>query len=161
MAVLKKSSPWVAFYREVDALFKHDDDVFVVFDEENYELCIYVNGESKASAIDFMMPKAKVFGNITVSVKVIPANEYDIDKFKDMDLAEIAHSAFDGNDAVEDIVSFEMPFISLVYVVFEKSVVQYFDDNIGDINGNCSTLYETIAKNVFNDVGLRFCTSNI
>ena len=28
------------------------------------------------------------------------------------------------------------------------------------LNGNCSTLYETIAKNVFNDVGIKFCTSN-
>ena len=161
MAVLKKSSPWMAFYREVDALFKYDDDVFVVFDEENFCLKIYVNGNLKPNAIQYMMPTERVFGNITINIEVIPANAEEVDNLKNVDLVEIAHEAFNGNGAVEDIIEIEMPFISLVYVVFEKSVVQYFDDNIGDINGNCSTLYETIAKNVFNDVGLRFCTSNI
>lgn len=40
-----------------------------------------------------------------------------------------------------------------------KEVVQYFNDNIGDINGNCSTLYEIIARDIFPNVnGIYFCT---
>ena len=35
MAIIRKSAPWVTYYREVDALFKKDKEVLVVFDEEN------------------------------------------------------------------------------------------------------------------------------
>ena len=39
----------------------------------------------------------------------------------------------------------------LHYVVFKNRVVQYWSDNLGDINGNTSTLYENIARDVFGE----------
>ena len=46
-----------------------------------------------------------------------------------------------------------MPFAinSFTYVVFEKEVVQYWNDNLGDINGLRSTLYQDLAKEIFAD----------
>ena len=44
-------------------------------------------------------------------------------------------------------------------MVFQNKVVQYFSDNMQDINGFTSTLYQEIAKELFGvDGGLYFCT---
>ena len=32
---MKLSSPWVEFYRKIEALFEQDDEVKVVYEEEN------------------------------------------------------------------------------------------------------------------------------
>ena len=48
----------------------------------------------------------------------------------------------------------------MTYVVFVKEVVQYFNDDLGDANGVCSTLYQDIAKRLFTSTeGVFFCTN--
>lgn len=158
MAIIKKSAPWITYYREVNALFEFDDDVFVVFDEQSCVLNIYVEGEVKASAIQYLMPTEKEFGSVTLVIRVTPSNKESYMVIASNPLS-VATDAFRDNDAVVAVTDISGVF-PLVYVIFKKRVVQYFDDNLGDINGNCSTLYETMAKNVFNDVGIKFCTSN-
>lgn len=158
MAIIKKSAPWITYYKEVNALFEFDDDVFVVFDEGSCVLNIYVEGEAKASAIQYLMPTEKEFGNITLVIRVTPSNKGNYMANASNPLS-VATDAFRDNGAVVAVTDISGVF-PLVYVIFKKRVVQYFDDNIGDINGNCSTLYETMAKNVFNDVGIKFCTSH-
>lgn len=157
MAIIKKSAPWVTYYREVDALFKKDEEVFVVFDEENVELRIYVNNQSKASAIQYLMPTEKEFGNVILKIEVIPANGMRMRNVDETNILDIVCDAFRENDAVYTVTGV-MSMFDLIYVIFRKEVVQYFDDNLGDINGNCSTLYEVIARDVFRDVGVKFCT---
>ena len=46
----------------------------------------------------------------------------------------------------------------LTYVVLKKEVVQFFNDNLNDIHGLETTLYQTIAKDVFDGTGVFFCT---
>ena len=157
MAILTKSSPWVTYYKEVDALFKKDKEVLVVFDEENIELKIYVNNQEKASAIQYLIPNEKNFGNVILKIKVIPSNGKQLRDVRTTNIVDIASDAFRGNNAVFAVTDVRAVF-DLVYVIFRKEVVQYFDDNIGDINGNYSTLYEVIARDVFNDVGIKYCT---
>lgn len=157
MAIIKKSAPWVTYYREVNELFKKDKDVFVVFDEENVELKIYVKDQIKASAIQYLMPTEKEFGNVVIKIDVIPANGKELREVSTSNIVTIACDAFRDNDAVYMVTDVSAMF-DLVYVVFRKEVVQFFDDNIGDINGNCSTLYEVIARDVFEDIGIKYCT---
>jgi len=158
MAIIKKSAPWVTYYKELNELFRNDDDVLVVYDEDDNTINVYVEGEAKASAIQYLLPTEKEFGNVTLVIRVTPSN-----KGKYMvnvnNLLSVATDAFRDNDAVVAVTDISDVF-PLVYVIFKKRIVQYFDDNLGDVNGNCSTLYETMAKNVFNDVGIKFCTSN-
>ncbi len=158
MAIIKKSAPWVTYYKELNELFREDDDVLVIYDEDDNMISVYVEGEAKASAIQYLLPTEKKFGNVTLFVNVIPSNKgsYMVNA---SNLLSVATDAFRDNDAVVAVTDISGVF-PLVYVVFKKKVVQYFDDNLGDINGNRSTLYETMAKNVFNDVRIRFCTSN-
>ena len=157
MAIIKKSSPWVTYYRGVDAPFKKDKEVFVVFDEENIELKIYVNGQAKADAIRCLMPLEKEFGGVTLKIDVIPSNGSQLRGINTTNILTIACDAFLNNDAVYGVTDVRAMF-DLVYVVFRKEVVQFFDDNIGDINGNCSTLYEAIARDIFEDIGIKYCT---
>lgn len=157
MAIIKKSAPWITYYREVDALFKKDKEVFVVFDEENVELKIYVNNQSKADAIRCLMPLEREFGNVSLKINVIPSDGTQLRGLSTRNILTIACDAFLNNDAVYGVTDVSAMF-DLVYVVFRKEVVQFFDDNIGDINGNCSTLYEAIARDVFEDIGIKYCT---
>ncbi len=157
MAIISKSAPWVTYYRKVDALFKKDDEVLVVFDEENLVLKLYVDDQTKAEALGVLLPVEKVFGNVTLSIEVIPPN---IKSTKiNIEPLDIASNAFRDNNAVY-MVRDVSGILNIVYVIFRKAVVQFFDDNLGDINGNCSTLYEMIARDVFEDVGIKYCTDD-
>ena len=55
----------------------------------------------------------------------------------------------------------ETPMGSFHYAVFQSKVVQFFNDDMSDINGNCTTLYQEIAKDVFSGraEGVFFCTA--
>lgn len=158
MAIIKKSAPWVTCYKEINELFKEDDDVFVVYEEDDNTVNVYVEDETKASAIRYLLPTEKEFGNVTLFINVLPSNKgnYMVNVANPI---TVATDAFRNNDAVVAVTDVSCVF-PIAYVVFKRKVVQYFDDNLSDINGNCSTLYETMAKNIFNDVGIKFCTSN-
>ena len=133
MARVKLSAPWDEFYNEVNELFRYDDEVRVVFFEEQKTIKLYVD-----------------------NIEVIPSN-----KEKKTELTRNIWSvAFTGNTAVSFIYTIDGIFSNpLTYVVFLNEVVQYFNDNLGDINGNRSTLYEDIARDVFENVDATFfCT---
>lgn len=150
---MKLSSPWVEFYREIEALFAQDDDVKVMYDEENNEVKLYVDNVRKADALTQLLPTEKTFGNVTLKVTVVPANDAEVSK------ADLIAEAFDGNPALSYVQHVEAVIGSFDYAVFQNKVVQFFDDNLSDINGNKSTLYESIARDIFGtDAGVFFCT---
>ena len=150
---MKLAAPWLTFYNEVKALFKEDPEVKVTFDEEKYELALYVENGRKADALTQLMPTEKDFGNVKVQIKVVPAD----DAPTKVDLFE---EAFYGNPALSYVWQAKTPFgDEFDYIVFDHKVVQFYNDNIRDVNGNKTTLFEDIARDVFGeDVNLCFCT---
>ena len=153
---VKLSSPWIDYVHKLEAFFQKDPDVNIVFnDGEERKINIYVEKAAKAEALEELLPTDKTFGNVTVAINVIPANFGEkIDLFR---------NAFEGNDAVSYIETISPPFTSnpFHYIVFQKEVVQYWNDNLGDINGVRSTLYQDLAKEIFEDLdlsGIYFCT---
>ena len=160
MATFHMSSPWVIFYRQVEALFKYDPEVHVVYDEAENHIKLYVDSSNKAAALSVLLPENKTFGNITMRVSVIPANaeeEYDYSNANKETLYDVA---FDGNGAYSFSCTINGIFSNnLTYVVWKKQVVQYHTDDLGDYYGQCSTLYQNIAKDVFGETeGVFFCT---
>ena len=152
----KLSPPWVNFYREIAALFEQDPEVKVVYDEESYVIQLYVGNGRKADALAKLLPAEKDFGNVQVHIAVIPANENTGDPMGDF------RDAFAGNPVVDNIVSMDTPFGKMNYVVFIPQVAQYYNDDISDLYGNRTTLFQEIAKDVFSDShGVNFCTDNI
>lgn len=156
---LKLSPPWVTFVNEIKALFEQDPQVRVVYDNDDVEVKLYVDGSEKAEAISRILPTSKLFGAVTLNITVIPSNQMTNNLGKST-LGIIFDTAFDGNPVYSFSKSIDSIFSNvLTYVVFKNEVVQFFNDNLNDIYGNVSTLYQEIACDVF-DVGgsVFFCT---
>lgn len=155
MEKVKLSAPWVTFAHEINALFENDPQVHVLYNDADNVLSIYVDNQAKADALMKLIPEEKVFGNVTMKINIIPAN-------KEETKISLFETAFAGNPAVEQVYSAETPFGQMNYVIFKKEVVQFYNDQMDDINGNKSTLFQNIAEDVFDDhLGVYFCTSPI
>lgn len=151
--MLKLSPPWVTFMHELSALFNQDPDINIKCDDEEPRIKLYVKTAGKAEALAKLLPVEKEFGNVVLKIEVIPANEED----KPVDLIR---RAFEGNPVLEQVASVPSPYGEISYAVFKKEVVQFYNDQMDDAYGNKNTLYQEIAKDVFNQQdGVYFCTS--
>ena len=153
MKEMKIVAPWTNFYREIQALFGSDPDVEIEYDETTPSVTLKVDGTDKAEAIAELLPMEKTFGNVTLYIYVVPAN-------KEKTRIGLFMDAFAGNPAFSYAASVEgVSSNAFHYVVFKNKVVQYYNDDLSDINGLCSTLYQEIAKDVFDEEkGVYFCT---
>lgn len=156
MAKLKLSAPWIIFYKEIEAMFKFDPAVKVIYDEDKNEVKLYVEGAQKADALTQLLPTEKAFGNVVMKITVVPANKLKAVK------EGLYEAAFEGNSALSYVRSATGIFTNpITYVVFKKEVVQFWTDDLGDINGLRSTLYQDIAKDIFGETqGIFFCTDD-
>ncbi len=151
---LKISAPWILYYKAIEALFAKDQAVKTAYDDENKVIKLYVDGDRKAEALAQLLPKEKNFGDVIVKIEVIPANEMKTQ-------ADLFKAAFEGNGAFAYIAKNTDPLLgNAYYLVFRKKVVQYWGDNLNDIKGNISTLFEDIARTVFEDSEVFFCTES-
>ena len=153
---LKLSPPWVKFAKEIEMLFSKDPEVRVTYDEDAVEVTLYVENEEKAEAISKLLPSTKTFVEVELKITVLPAN------ILQQNNASLFVKAFDGNPVLSYTLVKEGYFSNpMTYIVFAKEVVQFFNDDLGDVYGNCSTLYQDIAKDVFGSVdGIFFCTDD-
>lgn len=152
MAKMNLSAPWDIYYRQVEALFAKDPEIDVVYDEDAKEIKVCVENPVKADALEKLLPATKNFGGVELRITVVPANDQESP-------ASLYEKAFYGNPAFSGIVESEGSF-KATYVVFKPEVVQYFTDDISDISGYESTVYEDIAREVFanGNPGAFFCT---
>lgn len=155
------TAPWITLFNEYKAMFAKDPNVKVAFEEykdDRKYITLYVTGDKKAKALEKLLPSEVKFGNIVVKIVVKLAN-----KLADEDIVQLFREAFDGNEAVSSIQIISNPFVlKAAYIVFKKKVVQFYNDNFTDINGNCSTLYQEIAKDIFEiHDEICFCTSAV
>lgn len=157
MASIGLTTPWGEFYNEVQAFFKLDPEVRVIFNDETKELKLLVENGEKASALDALLPDELPFGNVTVDIKVVPANGVNPTIPR-----SIYSAAFTNNAAVDDIYTIEGVFDrTLTYIVFRKEVVQYYTDDLGDYYGVRSTLFEDIAREIFTEAEGVFYSTNV
>ena len=168
MANLKLISPWRNYYHEIQAFFKEDPYVTVVFDEDNMEIKLFVQAPDKAEALTQILNPEKTFGETTVKVTVIPANTMSREiklMMKSMIEAEefdrVIRIALDCNGLFCDVCVIKgLLGFNAIYVLFNKNVVQYYNDNIGDLHGVKSTLAEDIARDIFvSRPGVFYCTN--
>ena len=162
---LKLSPPWITYYNEIKALFGEDPAVKVdceyAYDNNFVDINIKVDGEAKANAIIKLLPSHIFFGNIEVFVNIIPSNG-ELGHYSFRTTSAIFEKAFEGNPVFSFVKSVDYIFNNeIVYVVFKNRVVQFFNDNLNDIYGNVSTLYEDIARDLFDEFdgyGVYYCT---
>ena len=160
MAKMKLSPPWCVFYRELQALFGDDADCHVVYDEQAEVVKIFVDNDEKADVLSQLLPTKKMFGRVGLDIQVVPANDkkYSTEVPEKVD-AEMFEKAFKGNPVFSYAKNFRNLFqFEATYVVFVPDVVQFYTDDISDINGIKSTLYEDIARDIFEDIPVNFNT---
>lgn len=158
---LKLVSPWIDYYRKLDALFAPDPNVMVAYDEDGstHTITLYVDGERKAAALGTLLKNEVRFGEVVLTIKVVPSNNVENKYFT------LLKDAFDGNDAVRETVSVDDPVGGKHdFVIFKPEVVQYPNDDISDFYGLRSTLYQELAKEVI-DIpeegdAIHFCTGD-
>ena len=154
---MKLSAPWITFYHEMEAMFGEDPEISVELDDSDEDemiIKLYVDNPAKAEALEQLLPMEKKFGNVSVYLEIIPANEEE-------SKIRLFQKAFENNPVFK--FTYSVPNIGGLYpanyVVFENKVVQFFNDELNDIHGNKSTLYQEIAKDIFEDhEGIYFCT---
>ena len=151
------SSPWQIYYKKLNVMFANDKQIKMFYDEATNEIKMYVDNDKKAAAIASLLPTEKQFGNVTIKISVIPANGRSFRTPDNID--EIIEDAFEGNYAFKYVKTYRGVYNNpLTYVVFENKVVQIYTDNMGDINGFTSTLYEEIAREIFIVDHIYYCT---
>lgn len=149
------SAPWYLYVRQVRALFGRDPAVSIEYVDAHKELTLYVIGEAKAEAIGLLLPKEKVFGSVVLKIDVVPANTMGLTT------NDIFKRAFDGNPAFKFVETCKPDGCSIPFnfVVFDNKVVQMWTDNLCDINGLDSKLYQDIANEVLDTPpGTYYCT---
>ena len=172
------AAPWIRHYRKVQKLFERDRSISVLFDTDDVAIKLYVDDEDKAAALDEIIKSKIIFGNVTLTVDVILPNDSVRAKKVRARVPYTNHyratcepviitnediylRALSGNRAFDGMEYAYGPGGTVFrYVVFRPEVVQYFCDDISSYNGCTSTLYESIAKDVFEEeTGVFFCTS--
>ena len=153
MENIKISPPWYTFFKEICELFKKDNDVVPVYEDEIKTITLRVATYEKAKALKKLIPSKKMFGNVTVNINI----DY---KEQDKPISELFETAFENNPAFKYVFNFQTSTGVITYIVFEKEVVQFWNDDMSDPHGITSTLYESIAKDVFDSNGVIFSTDS-
>ena len=154
MEKMKLSPPWITYVHELNALFGQDPDIRVEFNDQTNTVALYVEKQEKADALVMLLPATKDFGNVTLNIKIVPANTT-------AGYASVLHKAFEGNPIMKQVITIPTPYGDMTYAMFRKEVVQFYNDQMDDPNGNKSTLYQDIAQDVLGDLvgtGTFFCT---
>lgn len=159
MSMVNLSSPWVILYDEIKAMFAQDKDVNVVYDEGKNVIALYVEDSDKADALGTLLNQTRYFGNVKVEVIVVPADEKAL---KGKSKKVILENAFKDNPIFAYAVEYDTVFGHFTFGVFRNEVCQYYCDNMFDLHGFKSTVYEDIARDIFNpdiiSMDLHFCT---
>lgn len=152
MATVNFSSPWVQYYRKIEALFRYDKEIRVVYDDENVILNLYVSNGEKASLLTTFLPNEMLYGGTVLSIEIWPVN---------CELTSVSgklSDIFKNNSSVQFIETVE-GILDITYVVFKDEIVHYYSDDLGDYYRMTSTLYENLAREIFRDSkGVYFST---
>lgn len=142
MANMRLAPPWVTYYRMLEKIFEHDDEVNVVFDEDAPRVKVFIANQAKYEAWMHLLPTTVEFGNVKLSVELVPPNGV-------VDYSEIIAQAFDGNPILADIIhDTSVTAIREWYVMFEPEVAQFPNDDVSNPYGITSRLYADIANEV-------------
>lgn len=150
---LDASAPWYEHCHKLAALFDGDDDVTVgEYDDDSKTVKVYVRGNDKADALAKIIRTPVELGNVTINVEVVPDNDVE------PTVEDIVHTALNGNPLFLGTVVEELYGGNATYVVFEPSVIQYWNDNIGSYFGFETKTAEDVAKDVL-DINAFICTN--
>ena len=137
-------APQVVWAKKLLALFECDPDVTVDYSNAECVTRVYVKGDDKAESISEILPCDMTFGNLSMPVEVIPANE------EELTVADHLRRAFANNPALVDVIEHEpVPGgAPLTYALFAPAVTQVECDDASSPYGISTYTYEALARDV-------------
>lgn len=142
--------PWINHVRKIALLFANDEEFDIDYDNETHTADIYVDNAVKAAAIDRLLRHEVEFGNVVLKVNVIPNNDEET-------IVMALRRAFEGNPALVSVEERDYP--ESIHAIFAPDVVQYVSDDLSSYFGITSTLYEELARDVFDLPDGTFCNT--
>ena len=148
---LKISPPWITYVNKLQAVFDEDPQIAfnVNYGSAHPSVTLATNNPEKAAALKWLLPEEKTFGNVTLDINI------DCEKVVNKafgTVKELFETAFYKNPVLAYVIVPEgYNWVPFTYIVFKNCVVQFFNDNLNDCHGIVSTLYETIAYEIFNE----------
>ena len=164
---IKLSPPWDTYASAVKALFELDPEIEVGEcyeleddDDYNYAFDIQCTNYEKFLALIRLTDPVVAFGNVTVKVNILDATDSGRNAYVDL-----FTKLFENNPRLKDIKSVKDPAgVAHNYIRFRPEVIQFYNDDLTDYNGNCTTLAEYIAYEFFGDrvdASVNFCTAPV
>ena len=158
-------APWYSYTKKLQALFKLDKDILVndicELPDGDYAYCIMIEARNhkKYVALSRLIPEKVSFGGVNVHIDI-----FDEENAEDItDEISLYETLFEGNPLVKDIrTTLDQAGTQHNYVRFQPEVIQFFDDNLADYNGNWTGLAQDIAKEIFStSPAVNFCTADL
>jgi hypothetical protein len=137
---LQLSPPWITIYREIQAMFKHDKTVKVIYNNDTPSVNVYVEDPVKADAIEQILIHEFPFGNVKLRVNVYPGDDEELLQDLSVGADKLFTTAFKDNSALSFTTEDQKGLFAETYIVFVPEVVQFFNDDLSDIRGLESTL---------------------
>lgn len=180
---IKLSPPWCGYMQMLKSFFKGDDRIIVEDEVEkgvvtdaktgkplkgNWMISsILVKDADLAIALKTALARKVTFGNVSLCIDIVPANETIEAKVQKK---VKAGKKFTPLAALKEILKKNPAFDRLVcrpfmdtrrhYCVFKPAVLQWYDDNLESIWKLTTGCHETLAVRMFaGDVGCLFCTA--
>ena len=136
------NSPWAAYAIKVKALFDGDDEVIVAYNNDEPSLTLYVENAVKADAIAQLFPETVEFGNVSMKIEVLPAND-------EVTIGDLFAAAFNGNPVFGGVYNFDSMGLKSTFALFAPKAVQYYSDDLREYGGVSTKTYADIARDVF------------
>ena len=162
--LVRLSPPWHTYQRKVFALFGRDPEVLVrdlvEVDECNYTLIIISSNQVKAEAISALLGRTVKISGVTITIRIFGPDSFcEVEPPKQIRDAQLLEDAFQGNPIFDRIAAHSFHNIQIVYCIFKKEVLQFWNDDLSSFYGVHSTLAEILAYEILKNVKVQFCTS--
>lgn len=163
----KLSPPWCTYASMVKVLFEPDPEILVgeIYKLEDEDSCDYafnieVANTEKFLALNRVMSSVVCFGNVSLKVVILDRTDADANPYE-----VLFHTLFNGNSHLKDIQCVKDPAgVVHNYIRFQPEVLQFYNDDLTDYNGNKSCLAADIAYELFGDnidASVNFCTAPV
>lgn len=159
---VKLSPPWWSLHRQISAMFEGDPDVSVgelaEVSGSKKSCIILVNKRDKAAAMKAMLQTEVQISGVTVSIAVLGPDEDAIEAANGSD-AQILTALLTGNPRFVGITTVHRFMAEMEYCIFKKEVVQFWNDDAASYKDVSTMLAEDIARHIFRETQVCFCTA--
>ena len=155
---LKLSPPWDGHMNMLASFFKGDDRVRVGGGTNNRVGTIEVFDTKMYAALEQVLRKRLRFGNVTLTINLVPANGMKKPKGEMTDLAALKY-VLSKNPAFAKFITRKTELGASVYCLFRPVVLMWYNDNLCSPWKQSASVYELEAQTVFKDeIGVSYAT---